>query len=107
MIFFNRIHSQPQSIKCDDCSKLFKDSALAGYHAEKSGHSNFSQSTEAIKPLTEEEKAQRLTELKAKMEEKRKKQAEDSKIEDKQNEFIRQQRGKVGVTSLNSKLRNF
>lgn len=41
------------------------------------------------------------------MEEKRKKQAEDSKIEDKQNEFIRQQRGKVGVTSLNSKLRNF
>ena len=41
------------------------------------------------------------------MEEKRKKQAEDSKIEDKQNEVIRQQRGKVGVTSLNSKFRSF
>lgn len=35
---------------------------LAMYHAEKSGHEDFSESSEEIKPLTEEEKKQRLDE---------------------------------------------
>lgn len=30
------------------------------FHAARSGHSNFSESTEEIKPLTEEEKKQQL-----------------------------------------------
>ncbi|TIC19816.1 hypothetical protein E3Q12_04056 [Wallemia mellicola] len=90
----NEQDAQPASIKCDECGKLFKDNALAGYHAEKSGHASFSQSTEQLKPLTEEEKAERLKELKAKMDEKRKAQAEASKEDDKRNEIIRQQRGK-------------
>ena len=73
---------------------------MAGYHAEKSGHSSFSQSTEQLKPLTEEEKAERLKELKAKMDEKRKVQAEASKEDDKRNEIIRQQRGKAGTLAV-------
>lgn len=32
------------------------------YHAEKSGHEDFSESQEAIRPLSEEEKKQRLEE---------------------------------------------
>ncbi|TIB31916.1 hypothetical protein E3P84_02726 [Wallemia ichthyophaga] len=84
----------PASIRCDDCNKLFKDQALAGYHAEKSGHASFSQSTEEIKPLTEDEKAERLQQLKSKMDEKRKVQAEAGKEDDKRNELIRVQRGK-------------
>lgn len=88
--------AKPASIRCDDCNKLFKDQALAGYHAEKSGHASFSQSTEEIKPLTEDEKAERLQQLKSKMDEKRKVQAEAGKEDDKRNELIRVQRGKVG-----------
>ncbi|TIA87262.1 hypothetical protein E3P99_03296 [Wallemia hederae] len=84
----------PASIKCDDCGKLFKNQALAGYHAEKAGHASFSQSTEEIKPLSEHEKAERLQQLKAKMDEKRKVQAEANKEDDKRNELIRVQRGK-------------
>lgn len=35
---------------------------LAMYHAEKSGHESFDESTEAIKPLTEEEREAKLAE---------------------------------------------
>lgn len=51
-----------QSIKCNTCDKVFRDMDLAMYHAEKSGHEDFSESSEEIKPLTEEEKKQRLDE---------------------------------------------
>ena len=36
-------------------------------HAIKTSHQNFSESTQAIKPLTEEEKKQKLEELKQRM----------------------------------------
>jgi hypothetical protein len=51
-----------------------------------SGHENFSESTEEIAPLTEEEKKQKLEDLRAKMAEKRAKQAIVDKEEQKKNE---------------------
>jgi hypothetical protein len=51
-----------------------------------SGHENFSESTEEIAPLTEEEKKQRLEELRVKMAEKKAKQAVLDKEEQKKNE---------------------
>jgi hypothetical protein len=51
-----------------------------------SGHENFSESTEEIAPLTEEEKKQRLEELRAKMSEKKARQAAEDKEEQKKNE---------------------
>lgn len=51
---------------------MFRNTALANYHGEKSGHENFEESTEEIAPLTEEEKKAKLEELKAKMSEKKK-----------------------------------
>lgn len=53
---------EAKSIKCSDCGKVLKSAAFASFHAEKSGHTNFEESTEEIKPLTEEEKKQRLQE---------------------------------------------
>ena len=51
-----------QSIRCRECDKVFRDMDLAMYHADKSGHDDFEESTEEIQPLTEEEKQQRLAE---------------------------------------------
>lgn len=51
---------EAKSVKCSDCGKLLKSAAFASFHAEKSGHTNFEESTEEIKPLTEEEKKQKL-----------------------------------------------
>jgi hypothetical protein len=43
------------SLKCDDCGMLLKDEDVATLHAHKTGHINFSESTESIKPKTKEE----------------------------------------------------
>lgn len=44
-------------------TELFRNQALASYHSTKSGHTDFEESTEELKPLTEEEKAQKLEEV--------------------------------------------
>lgn len=53
---------EAKSMKCLDCGKVMRNTALASFHAEKSGHTNFEESTEELKPLTEEEKKERLEE---------------------------------------------
>ncbi|GAA6008362.1 hypothetical protein JCM11491_004449 [Sporobolomyces phaffii] len=83
-----------KSLRCTECGKIFKNAALAQFHGTKSGHTSFEESTEEIKPLTEEEKAEKLKELKAKMEEKRKIQAKKDAEEAKVNEAIRRKGGK-------------
>lgn len=42
------------------CGKLFRTEDEVQFHAVKSGHTNFSESTDEIKPLTEEEKRARM-----------------------------------------------
>lgn len=48
-----------QSLRCADCGKVFRNTVEAQWHGEKSGHSNFEESTEEKAPLTEEEKQQK------------------------------------------------
>jgi UBX domain-containing protein 1/4 len=79
-----------KSIVCNDCGKKFRSQELAGFHAEKTGHDDFAESAEAIAPLTEEEKKNRLEEMRARLAEKRAKQSEIDKIEAKKNEKIRE-----------------
>ncbi|XP_018574068.1 UBX domain-containing protein 1 [Anoplophora glabripennis] len=63
--------SIPKSIQCDDCGKLFKTNEEVEFHASKSGHKNFSESTEEKKPLTEEEKKEQLAKIEAKLRQRR------------------------------------
>ncbi|XP_063861023.1 UBX domain-containing protein 1-like isoform X2 [Scylla paramamosain] len=67
---------EAKSIKCDDCGKLFKTSEEVEFHAVKSGHTNFSESTEEKKPLSEEEKLQKKRELEEKIKLRRKEREE-------------------------------
>ncbi|KAH9973387.1 hypothetical protein BJV74DRAFT_197510 [Russula compacta] len=85
---------EAQSIKCSECGKIFKNTALANFHAEKSGHDQFEESTEEIKPLTEEEKKQKLADLREKMASKRATKAAEEAKEAKANELIRRKAGK-------------
>ncbi|KAH8685492.1 ubiquitin-related domain-containing protein [Tricladium varicosporioides] len=80
---------EAKSMICNDCGKKFRSVAQAEFHASKTEHVNFSESTEEIAPLTEEEKKARIAELKAKSEEKKAKQAIIDKEEQKRNEKIR------------------
>ncbi|KAF7918169.1 uncharacterized protein EAE97_011940 [Botrytis byssoidea] len=80
---------EAKSMVCTDCGKKFRSMMQVQFHAEKTQHENFEQSTEEIAPLTEEEKQQKLAELREKAKEKRAKQAIVDREEAKRNEQIR------------------
>ncbi|KAK3856320.1 hypothetical protein Pcinc_037346 [Petrolisthes cinctipes] len=82
-----------KSIKCDDCGKLFKTSEEVEFHAVKSGHSNFSESTEEKKSLTEEEKLQKKRELESKIKQRRKEREMQEEQEAREREKKRIQMG--------------
>jgi Fe2+ transport system protein B len=72
-------------------------------HAIKTQHQNFSESTQVIKPLTEEEKKQKLAELKARLAEKRAQDSQASIEEQKQAERLRRKAGQ-DMTSVKEQL---
>ncbi|KAJ6257143.1 UBX domain-containing protein [Drechslerella dactyloides] len=94
-------NAEAQSYRCNDCGKMLRTWEAVQFHAEKtkvsdsaefSEHQNFDESTEVVKPLTEEEKKARLEELKQRVAEKRKNQAAESALDAKKNEAIRRKR---------------
>jgi len=83
-----------KSLICNDCQKILKDAQAAEFHAVKTGHQNFAESTEAIKPLTEEEKKAKLEELKQRLKEKRLMKQKEEQEYEKQKEKVRRRTGK-------------
>ncbi|KAJ5176317.1 uncharacterized protein N7482_002194 [Penicillium canariense] len=80
---------EARSLVCNDCGKMFRSQAQAEFHASKTQHTDFSESTEELAPLTEEQKKERLTELREKLAAKRAVQSEQDKADQKRNEEIR------------------
>lgn len=77
---------EARSLVCNECGKKFRSHAQAEFHASKSEHVDFSESTEEIAPLTEEQKKQRLDELRERLAEKRSAQTLQDKADQKRNE---------------------
>ncbi|XP_067009971.1 UBX domain-containing protein 1 [Anabrus simplex] len=94
---------EAKSLKCNDCGKLFKSQLEIEFHAAKSGHVNFSESTEEKKPLSEEEKREQLRKLEEKMKQKRMEREEKEKVEALERERIRIKSGKE-LTAAKKKL---
>ncbi|XP_067645136.1 UBX domain-containing protein 1 [Eurosta solidaginis] len=86
--------AEAKSLKCDDCGKLCKDQTEVEFHAAKTGHSNFSESTEEKKPLTEEEKKAQLALIEEKLKQKRREREEREKAEALEREKNRIKSGK-------------
>jgi UBX domain-containing protein 1/4 len=100
---------QARSLVCNECGKMFRNTALAEFHASKtyvhytsisreeallilprlSDHTDFSESTEEIAPLTEEQKKAKLEELRIKLAAKRAEGSEQDKLDKKKNDEIR------------------
>lgn len=72
--------AEAKSFKCDECGKLFKNQDEVEFHAAKTNHSSFSESTEEKKPLSEEEKKAQLALLEERMKQKRKEREEREKV---------------------------
>lgn len=86
--------ANPKSIKCDECGKLFSHDTEVEYHAVKSGHSKFSESTEEKKPLTEEEKKEMLAKIEVKLKQRRQEREAREKQEELEREKNRIKSGK-------------
>ncbi|KAL6857489.1 hypothetical protein ACO1O0_004925 [Amphichorda felina] len=80
---------QARSMVCNDCGKKFRSLNAAEFHASKTEHTDFSESTEEIAPLTEDEKKARLEELRERLKAKKAASAVKDKEEHKRNEQIR------------------
>ncbi|KAG6061870.1 hypothetical protein E4U17_006676 [Claviceps sp. LM77 group G4] len=79
-----------RSLVCNECGKRFRNHDLATFHATKTEHTDFSESTEEIAPLTEEQKKAKLDELRERLKAKRSVQSEQDKENARRNEQIRQ-----------------
>ena len=88
-----------QSYKCNECGKVLSNMANLELHANKTGHSDFEESTEYKKPLTAEEKAAKILEIKSLLKAKRTAREETEKAEnvnrEKQRRFMGQEMQKT------------
>ena len=82
------------SLKCDDCGILLKDEDFATLHAHKTGHVNFSQSVESLKPKTKEEIEQQKIRLNEKLIRLRKEKQEKERLEAIESEKARRKQGR-------------
>lgn len=88
-----------QSYKCNECGKILSNMANLELHANKTGHSDFEESTQHVVPLTEAEKAAKIAEikhlLKAKRTERENQEKEEEKEREKQRRFMGQEMAKT------------
>ncbi|RAH46836.1 uncharacterized protein BO95DRAFT_441759 [Aspergillus brunneoviolaceus CBS 621.78] len=85
---------EARSLVCNECGKKFRSHAQAEFHASKSQHTDFSESTEELAPLTDEQRQARLQELRERLAAKRAVQSEQDKVDQKRNEAIRRKANK-------------
>lgn len=86
--------TEAKSIKCEDCGRLFKTNLEVEFHATKSGHTNFSESTEEKKALTEDEKKAQMLLIEEKIAKKRAEREEREKQDALEKERLRIKSGK-------------
>ncbi|CAB9512988.1 Thioredoxin H2 [Seminavis robusta] len=83
-----------QSYKCNECGKILSNMANLELHANKTGHSDFEESTTLVKPLTPEEKEKKIAEIKELLKLKRAEREEIEKVDDVEREKSRRTMGK-------------
>jgi len=88
-----------RSYKCNDCGKILPNMANLELHANKTGHSDFEESTCIVIPLTPEEKAVKMEEIKTLLAAKRAEREEAEKVDhterEKQRRFMGKEMGKT------------
>eukprot|EP00041_Stephanoeca_diplocostata_P011252 m.182926 g.182926 ORF g.182926 m.182926 type:complete len:338 (-) comp18475_c0_seq4:2751-3764(-) len=82
-----------ESLQCDECGKKLRDATAAQRHAERTQHTQFSESTDVIKPLSTEEKAEKLKMLQERLAAKRAAREEETIQAAKTKEKIRRAEG--------------
>ncbi|XP_065660791.1 UBX domain-containing protein 1-B-like isoform X1 [Hydra vulgaris] len=82
------------SLKCEDCGKMLRSEMDVQAHAARTGHQNFSESSDHVKDLTEEELIEQKLRLQKKVEERRKLREIEEKEKSRAQELSRRKTGK-------------
>jgi len=83
-----------RSFKCVKTGKIFSNMANLELYANRTGYTDFEESTEEVKPMTPEEKAAKLLEIKALLKAKREEREDAEKVDHKEREKQRRFMGK-------------
>jgi thiol-disulfide isomerase/thioredoxin len=86
--------AKAKSYKCNECGKILSNMANLELHANKTGHSDFEESTQSVKPLTPEEKAAKMAEIKLLLKQKSAEREETEKVDNVEREKQRRSMGK-------------
>ncbi|CAL1283829.1 unnamed protein product [Larinioides sclopetarius] len=95
--------AQAKSLKCDECNKKFRTDSEVEFHAVKTGHQSFSESSEEIKPLSEEEKKEQIKKLETIIKQRRAEREEQEKKEALEKEISRRKTGQE-ITQVRQKM---
>nr|CDS30189.1 UBX domain containing protein 1 [Hymenolepis microstoma] len=87
------------SYVCEECGKKLRNDDEMQFHSAKSGHCNFSESSEKVKALTEEERKAKMEALRVALEEKKKKRLEEERQKEFEDEKRRRNQGKTFLTA--------
>lgn len=85
---------EAKSLKCDDCGKFLRNEDEVQLHSARTGHVNYSQSEEEIRPLTEEERRAQLEKLQDLLRAKKSQREAQEKQEELEREKSRRRQGK-------------
>ena len=83
-----------QSLKCDECGKQLRNTEDAEVHAARTGHASFSESSESVQPLTQEQREKQMARLEELRQAKRVQREEEEKARVKDQELKRREVGK-------------
>jgi thiol-disulfide isomerase/thioredoxin len=86
--------AKAQSYKCNECGMLLSNMANLELHANKTGHSDFEESTQSVTPLTAEEKEAKMGQIKDLLKAKRAEREEEEKVDNVAREIARRSMGK-------------
>ncbi|KAK9242556.1 hypothetical protein V1506DRAFT_547145 [Lipomyces tetrasporus] len=93
------------SLVCQDCGKRFRTPAMAEFHATKTQHTNFAESTEKIPELTAEQKKAKLEELRQRATERKAEAAKKDQLEARNNEILRRKADKDSSAQIEKQKR--
>ncbi|XP_054707941.1 UBX domain-containing protein 1-like [Uloborus diversus] len=85
--------TEAKSLKCDECNRKFRTDSEVEFHAVKTGHQSFSESSEEVKPLTEEERREQIKKVENLIKLRRAEKAEQEKKEELEKEKNRRKTG--------------
>jgi hypothetical protein len=83
-----------ESYKCNECGIILSNMANLELHANKTGHSDFEESTQSVTPLTPEEKAAKIAGIKDLLKKKRAEREDAEKVDHVEREIQRRFMGK-------------